>query len=86
MKRLVEKGLMFGNLIEVSSPAVILRNSRASHGAVGFRTTPLPRPLPTWGRGGDGFVGLGVVLAVLSPPSPLWGGLGRGAGEPRNTP
>ena len=86
MKRLVEKGLMFGNLIEVSSPAVILRNSRASHGAVEFRTTPLPRPLPTRGRGGYRPVRVCSVSARLAPPSPLWGGLGRGAGEPRNTP
>ena len=42
-------------------------------------TTPLPQPLPTWGRGGVGSVGVGAALAVLSPPSPLWGGLGWGA-------
>ena len=29
MKRLIEKGLMFGNLIEVSSPALIERYNRA---------------------------------------------------------
>ena len=29
MKRLIEKGLMFGNLIEVSSPALVERYKRA---------------------------------------------------------
>ena len=86
MKRLIEKGLMFGNLIEVSSPALEDRYNRASHGAVGFRTNPLPRPLPTWGRGGSSPVRVCSLSALLAPPSALWGGLGRGAGEPRNTP
>ena len=45
-------------------------------------TTPLPRPLPTRGRGGAGSVGPGSALALLSPPSPLWGGLGWGAVQP----
>ncbi len=48
-------------------------------------TTPLPQPLPARGRGGVGFVGLGAVLAVLSPPSPAWGGLGWGAVRPYKT-
>ena len=44
-----------------------------------FLTTPHPRPLPTWGRGGDGSGG-GVAGGWRgAPPSPLWGGLGRGA-------
>ena len=86
MNRPIAASLMFGNLIEGSSPAVMLRNSRASHGAVEFLTTPLPRPLPTWGRGGCRPVRFCSVSARLAPPSPLWGGLGRGAGEPRNTP
>lgn len=42
-------------------------------------SAPLPQPLPTWGRGGGSSVGLGAALVVLLPPSPLWGGLGRGA-------
>ncbi|MFZ1467597.1 MAG: DUF6638 family protein, partial [Paracoccaceae bacterium] len=29
MKRLIEKGLMFGNLVEVSSPQLIARYNRA---------------------------------------------------------
>ena len=85
MKRLIEKGLMFGNLIEVSSPALIERYNSALHCAVGFRTTPHPRPLPTWGRGGVGSLGWASASAVLSPPSPMWGGLGWGAVGPGDT-
>ncbi|HMS95958.1 MAG: hypothetical protein JNN02_11190 [Tabrizicola sp.] len=29
MKRLIQRGLMFGNLIEVSSPALVERTNRA---------------------------------------------------------
>ena len=66
MKRLIASGLMFGNLIEVSS------------------TTPLPRPLPTWGREGDGSVGGGVGGGRGAAASPLWGGLGCGAVQLHN--
>lgn len=38
MKRLIEKGLMFGNLIEVSSPALIERYNRALEHLTGKRT------------------------------------------------
>lgn len=39
MKRLIQKGLMFGNLIEVSSPALIERYNRAMEHLTGKRTT-----------------------------------------------
>jgi hypothetical protein len=39
MKRLIEKGLMFGNLIEVTSPALIERYNRALEHLTGKRTT-----------------------------------------------
>ena len=39
MKRLIEKGLMFGNLIEVSSPALVERYNRALEHLAGKRTT-----------------------------------------------
>lgn len=38
MKRLIQKGLMFGNLIEVSSPALIERYNRALEHLTGKRT------------------------------------------------
>ena len=38
MKRLIEKGLMFGNLIEVASPALIERYNRALMSLTGKRT------------------------------------------------
>jgi hypothetical protein len=38
MKRLIEKGLMFGNLIEVASPALIERYNRALESLTGKRT------------------------------------------------
>lgn len=38
MKRLIQKGLMFGNLIEVSSPALIERYNRALEHLAGKRT------------------------------------------------
>lgn len=38
MKRLIEKGLMFGNLIEVSSPALVERYRRAMKAACGKET------------------------------------------------
>ncbi len=38
MKRLIEKGLMFGNLIEVASPALIERYNRALEHLTGKRT------------------------------------------------
>lgn len=38
MKRLIEKGLMFGNLVEVSSPALIERYNRALEHLAGKRT------------------------------------------------
>ena len=38
MKRLIERGLMFGNLIEVASPALIDRYNRALHKLIGKRT------------------------------------------------
>jgi hypothetical protein len=41
MKRLIEKGLMFGNLVEVSSPALVERYNRALQHLTG-RTTALP--------------------------------------------
>jgi hypothetical protein len=39
MKRLIQKGLMFGNLVEVSSPALIERYNRALEHLAGKRTT-----------------------------------------------
>jgi hypothetical protein len=39
MKRLIEKGLMFGNLVEVTSPALIERYNRALEHLAGKRTT-----------------------------------------------
>ncbi|MFV0493061.1 MAG: DUF6638 family protein [Pseudorhodobacter sp.] len=39
MKRLIEKGLMFGNLVEVSSPALIERYNRALKALTGRETT-----------------------------------------------
>jgi hypothetical protein len=39
MKRLIEKGLMFGNLVEVTSPALIERYNRALEHLTGKRTT-----------------------------------------------
>ena len=39
MKRLIEKGLMFGNLIEVSSPALVERYNRALKHLTGKETT-----------------------------------------------
>ena len=39
MKRLIEKGLMFGNLIEVSSPALVERYNRAMKALCGKVTT-----------------------------------------------
>jgi len=41
MKRLIQKGLMFGNLIEVTSPALIARYNRALRQLTG-KTTQLP--------------------------------------------
>lgn len=41
MKRLIEKGLMFGNLVEVSSPALVDRYNRALKHLTGL-TTALP--------------------------------------------
>ncbi|MHC0053497.1 DUF6638 family protein [Actibacterium sp. D379-3] len=41
MKRLIQKGLMFGNLIEVSSPALVARYNRALQHLTG-KTTALP--------------------------------------------
>ncbi|MAM63974.1 DUF6638 family protein [Maritimibacter sp. UBA3975] len=38
MKRLIQRGLMFGNLIRVDSPALIERYNRALHGLTGKRT------------------------------------------------
>ena len=38
MKRLIEKGLMFGNLIEVSSPALVERYNRAMKALCGRET------------------------------------------------
>ena len=38
MKRLIQKGLMFGNLVEVSSPALIERYNRALEHLAGKRT------------------------------------------------
>ena len=38
MKRLIEKGLMFGNLIEVSSPALVERYNRAMQALCGRQT------------------------------------------------
>ncbi len=38
MKRLIEKGLMFGNLIRVDSPALVERYNRALHRLAGKRT------------------------------------------------
>jgi len=38
MKRLIEKGLMFGNLIEVTSPALVERYNRALESLTGKRT------------------------------------------------
>ncbi|MCK0137627.1 DUF6638 family protein [Aliiroseovarius sp. F47248L] len=38
MKRLIQRGLMFGNLIRVDSPALIERYNRALHGLAGKRT------------------------------------------------
>ena len=40
MKRLIEKGLMFGNLVEVSSPQLIERYNRALKHLTG-KTTAL---------------------------------------------
>ena len=37
MKRLIENGLMFGNLIEVSSPALVERYNRAMKALAGAR-------------------------------------------------
>ena len=48
-------------------------------------TTPRPRPLATRGRGGDGAVGGGAGGGRGAAPSPLWGGLGWGAGQPCKT-
>ncbi|MDZ4134567.1 MAG: DUF6638 family protein, partial [Paracoccaceae bacterium] len=39
MKRLIEKGLMFGNLVEVSSPALIERYNRALKHLTGKQTS-----------------------------------------------
>ena len=39
MKRLIEKGLMIGNLVEVSSPQLIERNNRALKYLTGKATT-----------------------------------------------
>jgi hypothetical protein len=39
MKRLIEKGLMFGNLVEVSSPALVERYNRALRHLTGKTTT-----------------------------------------------
>ena len=38
MKRLIQRGLMFGNLIRVDSPALIERYNRALHSLTGKRT------------------------------------------------
>jgi hypothetical protein len=38
MKRLIEKGLMFGNLIEVSSPQLVERYRRAMKALTGKET------------------------------------------------
>ena len=38
MKRLIEKGLMFGNLIEVSSPQLVERYNRALKALTGKET------------------------------------------------
>ena len=40
MKRLIQHGLMFGNLIEVSSPALVARYNRALDSLTG-KTTDL---------------------------------------------
>ena len=42
MKRLIQRGLMFGNLIEVSSPALVERYNRALKHLTG-KTTKLDR-------------------------------------------
>lgn len=39
MKRLIQRGLMFGNLIRIDSPALIERYNRALQGLTGKRTT-----------------------------------------------
>ncbi|WP_112308852.1 DUF6638 family protein [Pseudogemmobacter bohemicus] len=39
MKRLIEKGLMYGNLIEVSSPQLVARYNRALKALIGRETT-----------------------------------------------
>ena len=39
MKRLIEKGLMFGNLVEVSSPQLVERYNRALKHLAGKTTT-----------------------------------------------
>ena len=39
MKRLIERGLMFGNLIRVDSPALVERYNRALHRLTGKRTS-----------------------------------------------
>ena len=38
MKRLIERGLMFGNLIPVTAPALVERYNRALHHLTGRRT------------------------------------------------
>ena len=38
MKRLIEKGLMFGNLVEVSSPQLVERYNRALKHLTGKQT------------------------------------------------
>ncbi len=38
MKRLIQRGLMFGNLIRVDSPALVERYNRALEGLTGHRT------------------------------------------------
>ena len=86
MKRLIAAGLMFGNLVEVSSAALVERTNRAMKHLTGKTTAPHPHPLPTRGRGGPGLhcrVRLRTVAASPpTPPLPLvgrgWGALGAG--------
>jgi len=92
MKRLIQEGLMFGNLVEVLSSHAGRHGTRspadgrgeaAVSGGEGVRvfsipTAPLPRPLPTRGRGGASSVDLVAGSGIRVPPSPLWGGMGWG--------
>lgn len=75
MTRPSPKALTFHNLIAVTSLALIKR----------YDAAPLPQPLPTRGRGGARRPAPSPTAQVRShrltqaSPSPLWGGMGRGA-------